>query len=330
VRIAVLDDYQRVAARFASWERLAPHEVVLFHEPLGDEEAVAAALAGFDVVCAMRERTPFPASLFARLPELRLLVTTGMWNAAIDLDAAAAAGVVVCGTEGTPSPTPELTWALILALARHIPDEDRALREGTWQTTVGTGLSGKTLGVLGLGNIGRAVTAIGIAFGMRPIAWSQNLTEEAARSAGAELVTKEELFRRADILTIHLRLSERTGGLVGKAELASMKRDALLVNTSRGPIVDEDALAAALEQGLVAGAALDVYGSEPLPLDHPLRRAPNTVLTPHLGYVTEESYALLYGQTVEDVLAFAAGEPVRVLISPSVSEDASEPAEGSA
>jgi phosphoglycerate dehydrogenase-like enzyme len=315
VRIAVLDDYQHVAARYGAWERLDAHEVVFFHEPLGDEDAVASALADFDVVCAMRERTPFTASLISRLPRLKLLVTTGMWNAAIDLEATEARGLVVCGTEGLLPPTPELTWGLILALARHIPAEDRALREGTWQTTVGTGLSGKTLGVLGLGNIGTSVAAIGAAFGMRLIAWSENLTEQVARAAGAELVTKDVLFRQADVLTIHLRLSERTRGLVGADELASMKRDALLVNTSRGPIVDEDALVAALERGLIAGAALDVYGVEPLPLDHPLRRAPNTVLTPHLGYVTEESYAILYGQTVEDVLAYADGEPIRVLTS---------------
>jgi len=314
VRIAVLDDYQQAATRFADWSPLAPHEVVVFHEHLGGEDAVVAALAGFEVVCSMRERTAFPRTVLERLPGLRLLVTTGMWNAAIDLAAARELGVVVCGTEaGSGASTPELTWALVLAAARRVPQEDRALREGRWGTTVGVGLAGKTLAVLGLGNIGRVVAGFGRAFRMHPIAWSQNLTAEAAAAVGAELVGKEELFARADVLRIHLRLSERTRGLVGRAELRRMKPTAILVNTSRGPIVDEPELALALEEGALAAAALDVYGVEPLPRDHPLLRAPNTVLTPHLGYVTAENYAVHYPQTVEDVLAFLRGEPVRVL-----------------
>jgi phosphoglycerate dehydrogenase-like enzyme len=313
LQIAVLDDYQGVAARYADWGRLAPHDVVFFHEHLGSQDAVVEALGEFEVVCAMRERTPFTATVLGRLPRLKLLVTTGMSNAAIDLDAAEARSVLVCGTAGSASATPELTWALILSTARHIPEENRALRHSAWQTAVGVGLSGKTLGVLGLGNIGRHVTAVALAFGMRVIAWSQNLTSQRANAIGAELVSKEEIFRQADIVTIHLRLSERTRGLVGRTELRLMKPTAILVNTSRGPIVDEGELAAALDEGAIAGAGIDVYSTEPLPADHPIRRAPNTVLTPHIGYVTEESYAVFYSQTVEDIVAYLEVSPVRVL-----------------
>ena len=320
LRIAVLDDYQRVAAGFADWRALEPHEVTFLHEHLGGPDAVAGALAPFDVVVAMRERTPFPAGLLARLPRLRLLVTTGMRNASIDLDAAASRGVTVCGTETTPGSTVEHTWALILALARHVPEEDASLRAGGWQRTVGTTLAGSTLGVLGLGRIGAAVAGIGLAFGMRVVAWSANLTAGRAREAGAELVDRETLFRDADVLTVHLVLSERTRGLVGAAELALLKPTALLVNTSRGPIVDEAALLAALESGALGGAALDVYDVEPLPAGHPLRRAPRTVLTPHLGYVTGATYRVFYEQAVEDVAAWLAGAPVRVLAAPGEAE----------
>jgi phosphoglycerate dehydrogenase-like enzyme len=306
LRIAVLDDYQRVAHRFADW----PEGTVCLHEPLADP---AAALAEFDVVVAMRERTAFPASVFERLPSLRLLVTTGMRNASIDLDAARAHGVTVCGTEALGTPTAELAWGLVLALARRIPQEDSALRAGHWQTSVGLGLSGRTLGVLGLGRLGSHVAAFGTAFGMRVIAWSQNLTAERAEESGAALVGRDDLFREADVLTIHLVLSDRTRGLVGARELALMKPTALLVNTSRGPIVDEAALAAALNDGTIAGAAVDVYDGEPIRPDHPLLTAPNTLLTPHLGYVTEENYAVFYGQAAEAIAAYAAGAPVRVL-----------------
>ncbi|HEU0337394.1 MAG TPA: D-2-hydroxyacid dehydrogenase family protein, partial [Gaiellaceae bacterium] len=270
-------------------------------------------LAGFDVVCAMRERTRFPATVLERLPRLQLLVTTGMRNASIDLEAAAARGVTVCGTEALTHPTAELTWALILSLARHVPAEDRALREGLWQTTVGTPLRGRTLSVLGLGRLGSAVGAVGAAFGMRIVAWSAHLTAERAEAAGAELVGRDELFAQADVLTVHLVLSERTRGLVGERELGLMKPTALLVNTSRGPIVDERALVGALRNGTIAGAGLDVYDREPLPPRHPLVELPNTVLTPHLGYVTEDGYRVFYAQTVEDVEAWLAGTPVRVL-----------------
>ena len=309
-RIAVLDDYQRAAHGLADWSRLRGHEVTFFHEPLDDP---AQALERFDVVCAMRERTAFPAELFDRLPGLRLLVTTGMRNAAVDMDAAAAHGVTVCGTEVPSTPTAELTWGLILALARRIPVEDRGMREGGWQTTVGIDLAGKTLGILGLGRLGSIVAGYGEAFRMRLVAWSENLTAERAAECGAELVAKDELFSGADVVTIHLVLSRRTRGLVGARELGLMRPTAFLVNTSRGPIVDETALLDALDAGTIAGAGIDVYDREPLPADHPLRRAPNTVLTPHLGYVTEDTYRVFYGQTVDDVEAWLAGTPVRVI-----------------
>ena len=312
-RVAILDDYQDVARRLADWKSL-PAEVVVFRDHLSDESKVAARLADFDVVVAMRERTPFPRSLFERLPRLRLLVTTGMRNASIDLRAAADRGVVVSGTAGLPSPTAELTWALILALVRHVPREDRATREGRWQETLGTTLKGRTLGVLGLGQLGSRVARVGKAFEMDVIAWSQNLTVERATAVGATLAgSRDELLARADIVTIHLVLSDRTRGLVGARELGLMRPTAYLVNTSRGPIVDEGALIATLRAGKIAGAGLDVYDEEPLPADHPLRRLPNTVITPHLGYVTEETYQIFYSQALEDIRAFLAGAPVRVL-----------------
>ena len=312
-RVAILDDYQAVALRLADWGSL-PADVEVFRDHVADEAGVAARLADFDVVVAMRERTPFTRSLLARLPRLRLLVTTGMRNASIDLRAAAERGIRVCGTAGLPSPTAELTWALILALVRHVPREDRATRDGRWQETLGTTLSGKTLGVLGLGQLGSRVARVGRAFEMDVLAWSQNLTAERAAAAGATLAgDKDEVLARADVVTIHLVLSERTRGLLGARELALMRPTAYLVNTSRGPIVDEPALIAALRAGTIAGAGLDVYDEEPLPPDHPLRRLPNTVITPHLGYVTEETYRIFYPQAVEDVRAFLAGAPVRVL-----------------
>jgi phosphoglycerate dehydrogenase-like enzyme len=261
----------------------------------------------------MRERTPFPRALLERLPRLRLLVTTGMRNAAIDLQAAADRGVLVCGTGGLPYPTAELAWGLVLALARRIPREDRATREGRWQETVGLGLNGKTLGVLGLGTLGSRVARFGRAFEMDVLAWSQNLTAERAAEIGAVRVDRDELLARSDVVTIHLVLSERTRGLIGARELGLMKRTAYLVNTSRGPIVDEAALVRALRDGTIAGAGLDVYDEEPLPPDHALRGLPNTVITPHLGYVTEETYRIFYGQALEDILAYLRGEPVRVL-----------------
>jgi phosphoglycerate dehydrogenase-like enzyme len=312
-RIAVLDDYQGVAGRMADWASLPGAEVVFFADHLTGDDAVAARLADFDVVVAMRERTPLRRSLLVRLPRLRLLVTTGMRNAAIDVAAASELGITVCGTAGSGTSTPELTWALTLAAVRHVPAEDASIRAGGWQRTVGTDLAGATLGVLGLGRIGSRVAAVGRAFGMDVIAWSQNLTATAAEAAGATRVEREELFRRSDVLTIHLVLSDRTRGLVGAAELAAMKPTAYLVNTSRGPIVDEAALAAHLRAGRIAGAALDVYGEEPLPRDDPVRSLPNTVLTPHLGYVTEATYRTFFREAVEDIAAWLGGSPVRVL-----------------
>src|SRR5215472_8160796 len=313
-RVAILDDYQQVAVQIVDWAAALPGaDVMSFADHLADEDALAARLADFDVVVAMRERTPFRRSLLARLPRLRLLVTTGMRNAAIDLAAAAELGVTVCGTAGSGNSTVELTWALILSVVGHVPEEDASIRAGGWQRTLGTDLAGASLGVLGLGNLGRRVAAIGLAFGMDVIAWSQNLTAEAAAGVGARRVEREELFRLADVLTIHLVLSDRTRGLVGAAELALMKPTAYLVNTSRGPIVDEAALAEHLRAGRIAGAALDVYGVEPLPTGDPLRTLPRSVLTPQLGYVSERTYRTFYREAAEDVAAFLAGRPVRTL-----------------
>ena len=313
-RVAILDDYQNVARRMADWSALpAGATVDVFSDHLADPAAVARRLADHEVVVAMRERTPFPRALLERLPRLKLLITTGMRNASIDVAAAIERGVTVCGTGGLPYPTAELTWALILAIFRRVPTEDRQTREGRWQVSVGLGLNGKTLGVLGLGTLGSRVARVGRAFEMPVLAWSQNLTAEKAAEAGATLVSKDELLSRSDIVTIHLVLGDRTRGLIGERELKLMKPTAHLVNTSRGPIVDEAALVRALRDNRIAGAALDVYDEEPLPLDHPLRHLPNTVITPHLGYVTEETYRIFYGQALEDVQAFLRGQPVRVL-----------------
>ena len=326
MRIAVLDDYQDVALSCADWGSLPGQpEITVFSEHIPRHEALATALRPFDVIVAMRERTPFGAGLLSLLPDLRLLVTTGMANASIDLAAARDRGVAVCGTGGSMTATPELTWGLILALVRRIPAEDQRMRSaggaggaamgtrGGWQQTVGTGLHGKRLGIAGLGRIGQKVAEYGRAFGMQVSAWSQNLDPEHARQAGAEPVSKEQLFSRSDVVTVHYKLSERSTGLVGAAELALMKPAAYLVNTSRGPLVDGAALLAALRGGKIAGAALDVYDTEPLPLGDALRRAPNTVLTPHLGYVTDDTYRVFYGEAVEDIAAFAKGTPIRVL-----------------
>ena len=313
-RVALLDDYQGVALRMADWKSLpAGTDVVAFPDHLADESALAARLADFDIVMAMRERTPFTRSLLERLPKLRLLITAGMRNASIDMKAAAARGVLVCGTSGLPYPTAELAWGLILGLMRRIPAEDRATREGRWQVSLGLGLNGKTLGVLGLGTLGSRVARVGRAFEMTVLAWSQNLTAARAEEVGATLVAKDELLARSDIVSIHVVLSERTRGLVGARELELMKRTAYLVNTSRGPIVDEAALVRALREGTIAGAGLDVFEPEPLPADHPFRSLPNIVVTPHLGYVTEETYRVFYGHALEDVQAFLRGAPVRVL-----------------
>ena len=313
VRVAVLDDYQDVALAMADWSLLPDAEIEVFHDHLPDLDAVAARLAPFEVVVAMRERTPFPRALLERLPALRLLITTGMQNASIDVVAAHTRGVTVCGTGGVRHPTVELTWALVLALVRQIPREDGDVRAGGWQSTLGRGLRGSTLGVLGLGNLGSQVARIGVAFGMDVVAWSEHLTLERADECGAQLVTKNELLERSDVVTIHLKLSDRTRGLIGARELGRMRPRAYLVNTSRGPIVNEPALIDALERGVIAGAGLDTFDVEPLPPEHALRRLPNTVLTPHIGYVTEETYRRYYADAVEDIAAFLRGEPVRVV-----------------
>lgn len=313
-RVAVLDDWQNVARRFADWSVLPNDvEVVVFNDHLRDVEPVAERLKDFEIVCIMRERTPFQRALFERLPKLRLLVTTGPRNASIDLEAAKERGVTVCGTSALGHPTAELTWGLILGLSRRIAFEDRAMREGRWQSTVGVDMKGKRLGVLGLGRLGSRVAAVGRALEMDVAAWSQNLTAERAAAVGAALVDKDELLATSDVVTLHLVLSPRTRGLIGAAELARMKPTALLVNTSRGPLIDEAALLAALRERRIAGAALDVYDVEPLPGDHPLRRLDNVLLTPHLGYVTEDTYRAFYRETVEAIGAFLAGAPVRVI-----------------
>ena len=313
-RIAVLDDYQSAAAGFADWSLVpGPVDVVEFADHLADEDALADRLTPFQVVVAMRERTPFPRTLLERLPHLRLLVTTGRRNASIDVAAAAERGITVCGTGSHAAGPVELTWALILAVARQVPLEDASVRAGGWQETVGTDLAGATLGVLGLGRLGERVARIGQAFDMDVVAWSQNLTGQRAAEVGVRLVDRDELFATADVLTVHLVLSDRTRGLVGRDELERMKPSAILVNTSRGPIVDEAALLDALSGSRIAGAGLDVFDTEPLAPDHPLRSAPRTVLTPHLGYVTEKTYEIFFREAVEDVAAFLAGNPIRVL-----------------
>jgi phosphoglycerate dehydrogenase-like enzyme len=315
VNIAILDDYQNVALRMADWSRLQKdNRIVAFNERLPDVEAAARALADFEVIGIMRERTPFPRALFEKLPKLRLLVTTGKRNASIDLEAAKARSVTVSSTEGSGRATAELAFALMLGLARHLREEFNTMRPGGgWQTTLGFDLEGRTLGVLGLGNLGSKVARIGAAFGMSILAWSENLTPERAKERGAERVDKDELFQRSDIVTIHSILSPRTRGLVGVRELSLMKPTALLINTSRGPIVDEAAVLAALRDKSIAGYGADTFDVEPLPPDHPLRAEPHALLTPHLGYVTEETYRAFYGGMVVAMEAWLAGKPINVL-----------------
>jgi len=311
VKITVLDDYQDVALGMGPWDRLDAQVVALHEHLLGDQ--LVAALSGSEVVVAMRERTPFDRVLLDRLPDLRLLVTTGMANASIDLDAARERGVLVCGTRSRQAGPAELTWALVLAVTRRVAYEDAAVRAGGWQTTIGPELSGRTLRVLGLGRLGSIVAGYGRAFGMRVLAWSANLDPGHARELGVEPVTLDDLLTRSDVVSVHLKLSDRTRGLLGARELDLIGSDGYLVNTSRGPIVDEAALVEALRTGRIAGAGLDVFDVEPLPADHPLRTAPRAVLTPHIGYVALDAYRVFYADAVEDVVAWLAGEPVRVL-----------------
>ena len=311
MQIVVLDDYQQVAATHADWDSLGA-KVTFVDRHLEGPELVETVRQA-QVIVAMRERTPITAELLAHLPELQLIVTTGRRNASIDVAAARERGIPVCGTAGLATSTVEHTWAMILSAVRHIPAEDRSMRDGGWQTTVGTGLAGGTLGVMGLGRLGSQVATIGKAFGMDVIAWSQNLDPEHARSLGVRPVSKEELMAESDVVTIHLVSSDRTHHVVGAAEIAHMRPTAYLVNTSRGPLVDTAALLEALHAGRIAGAAIDVYDTEPLPADDPLRSAPRTVLTPHLGYVTNDGYDVFFREAVEDIAAWQAGAPVRVL-----------------
>jgi phosphoglycerate dehydrogenase-like enzyme len=314
-RCAILDDYQNVALQIADWSKIKGEvEIKTFNQALGPPDKVIAALKGFNIVCLMRERTPFQRDVIAALPDLKLIVTSGARNAAIDVAAADERKIPVCGTETVGSPTAALTIGLMIELTRKIGFENAQLKAGArWQTTLGIELFGKTLGIVGLGKLGGKVAAIAKALDMNVIAWSQNLTEDKARTGGAKLVSKEELFRQSDFITVHLQLSQRTRGLIGAAELGLMKPTAYFINTSRGPIVDEGALLAALRGKKIAGAGIDVYDVEPLPLDHQLRRLDNAVITPHLGYVTEENYRRFYGQMVENIRAWLDGKPMRVI-----------------
>jgi phosphoglycerate dehydrogenase-like enzyme len=301
-KIAVLDDYQNVALSLADWSALDERATVtVFNDHLADSDAVVGRLKPFDVVCVMRERTPMTRAAIERLPKLRLIASTAMRNASIDVKAAEERGVQVVHTGYTSAPTIELTWALILGGARNLVAENASLRSGGWQQTVGDDMAGRTLGLLGLGNVGGAVAKIGVAFGMKVIAWSQNLTTERAAEVGATRVSKEQLFQEADVLSIHLVLSDRTRGIVGAAELALMKPTARLINTSRGPIVVEADLIAALKEKKIAGAAIDVFDQEPLPLEHPFRKLPNLLATPHIGYVSRALYERFYQDTVANI-----------------------------
>jgi phosphoglycerate dehydrogenase-like enzyme len=301
MRIAILDDYQNLAHSSGDWSSL------------GKDVEIVERLADFEIICAMRERTPFSKSLLAKLPNLKLLISSGMRNRGIDAQAAKAQGVVVCGTPSVGRPTADLAWGLILGLARQIPQEDRNVRAGGWQRTVGMSLEGRTLGIAGLGNLGGRMAIIAKAFGMNVIAWSQNLTHERCDELAVEKVSKEDLLKRSDFITVHLILSNRSRGLFGAVELALMKPTAYMVNTARGPIIDEDALASALEDGTIAGAGIDVFSVEPLPLDHPFRRLENIIVTPHLGYVSDQNYQAYFGGYVEAIQAFLTGEPKNFL-----------------
>ncbi|HET7191117.1 MAG TPA: D-2-hydroxyacid dehydrogenase family protein [Pseudolabrys sp.] len=315
VRAAILDDYQNVAMQFADWSPIAKDvEIKVFNKPFADQGEAIKALQGFAVIVGMRERTPFPRKVIEALPDLKLLITTGARNNSFDVKACAERGITVSGTGAAGSPTTGIAFGLMLELTRRIGFENARLKAGDpWQVTVGRDLEGLTLGILGLGKLGQRSAAVGKAFGMKIIAWSQNLTAEKAKAGGAELVSKDELFRNADFVTIHNVLSERSRGLVGAKELGLMKKSSYLINTSRGPIVDEKALIAVLQAKSIAGAGLDVFDVEPLPLDHPFRKMDNVVITPHLGYVSEQNYRKYFPDIVEDIRAWLDGKPVRVI-----------------
>jgi len=315
LRCAILDDYLNLALTVADWSKVTDRvDVTVFNHPFASQEAAASALQDYEIICAMRERTPFPRALFAGLPKLKLLITSGMRNAAIDVEAAKDHNVVLCGTQWARDPTAPLTMGLILELTRNIGRENARMHAGEpLQKFVGLEIEGRTLGVVGLGKLGGKVSKLAQAFGMNVIAWSPNLTPERCKEAGVGYATKEELFATADIITVHVVLSQRSRGLVGAADLARMKPTAYLVNTARGPIVDETALLETLQQNKIAGAAVDVFSVEPLPVDHPFRKLDNLVLTPHLGYVTEESFRNHYRQMVEGIDAWFKGAPARRL-----------------
>jgi D-3-phosphoglycerate dehydrogenase len=315
VRCAILDDYQNVVLKVADWSKVKGDvEITVFNEHLGSADQVVAALKGFAIVVAMRERTGFPRRVIEALPDLKLLITTGMRNASIDTEAAKERGIVVCGTSSFGSPTSGVAIGLMLELTRHIGYENARLHAGaTWQTTIGPDLEGMTLGTLGLGKLGIRTANIAKAFGMKVIAWSQNLTPEKCQEAGVGYVSKEELFRQSDFVTLHVVLSQRSRGIVGAAEFGLMKPSAFLINTSRGPLVDEAAMLAALRDKKIAGAGLDVFDVEPLPLDHPLRKMDNVVITPHLGYVSEQNYHGYFTGVVDDIRGFFDGKPLRVM-----------------
>ncbi|WP_024511066.1 D-2-hydroxyacid dehydrogenase family protein [Bradyrhizobium sp. ARR65] len=316
LRCAILDDYLNLALDVADWSKISDRaDVTVFNHHFASQEAASSALKDFEIICAMRERTAFPRALIAELPKLKLLLTSGMRNAAIDMEAAKERGVVVCGTQWSQDPTAALTMGLILELTRGIGRENARMHAGQlWQTFAGIEIEGKTLGVVGLGKLGSKVASLARAFGMSVMAWSPNLTPERCKEVGVACAGKEELFANADIITIHVVLSQRSRGLVGRDDLARMKPTAFLVNTSRGPIVDEQALLEALQQKKIAGAAVDVFSVEPLPLDHPFRKLDNMVITPHLGYVSVDALRAHYGQMVETIDAWFKGEPPRRLV----------------
>ena len=318
MRVSILDDYQGIAFDMADWSPLRDRGIDIAVErfPFADEADVLRSLADSEIVCAMRERTAFPKHIVDKLPKLKLLITTGMRNASFDMEALKARGVTVCGTGGPGGgneDTAELAWGLILGAMRRIAEDHAFMRQGGWQTRVGHRVAGKTIGLLGLGRLGSAVARVGLAFEMKAIAWSQNLTAEKAAAQGVELVEKDELFRRSDVLSVHLVLSARSRGLVGAREIGLMKKSAVIVNTSRGPIVDTDAMVAALKEGRLAYAGVDVYDKEPLAIDHPLRTCPNVIMTPHIGYVTDENYRSSFPQYVENIISFLDGKPQRVI-----------------
>lgn len=314
MRVAILDDYLNVALELGDWSSLhGKAELFVFDKPFASQDEAAEKLANFEIIVGMRERTPFPSNLLKQLPNLKLLITTGMRNRSFDMEAATEQGITICGTDSAGQPTAELTWAILLGLACQIPAHDRGMKSGQWQTKLNGNVGGKTLGVVGLGKLGSAVARVGLAFGMKVIAWSQNLTDERAAEVGAIRVEKKTLLSQSDYISIHLILSDRSRGLIGAEELKQMKPSAYLVNTSRGPIVDEDALLEALQNHKIAGAGIDVYSEEPLPVGSPFRTLDNVLLTPHMGYVATNNISRMYSDAAEDIAAFLDGNPVRVL-----------------